>query len=117
MAIDTANVSEGLIEGGTGMKEWSAPETRSQANYGISSDMWSVGCLLYFMNSGGINPFIDTFYSEETIHQCLDDLSGKVNNPILIDLIAQLLQLDPKRRISATETKSHPFFEAFNRDV
>ena len=117
VAVDMRNVADGLIEGGTGLKEWSAPETRSKANYEINSDMWSVGCLLYFMNSGGVNPFTNTAYSEETIHQCLNDLSGKVDNDNLIDLIAKLLQLDPKRRISATEAKSHPFFEDFNRDV
>ena len=37
------------IKGGTGLKEWSAPETRSRLYYNVSSDVWSLGCLLYFM--------------------------------------------------------------------
>ena len=38
-----------MIKGGTGVKEWSAPETRSGVTYSLESDVWSLGCLLYFM--------------------------------------------------------------------
>lgn len=40
------------ILGGTGLKKWSAPETRTQLMYSSKCDSWSVGCILYFMLSG-----------------------------------------------------------------
>jgi len=44
--------SEIEIKGCTGLKNWSAPETRLQLFYGIESESWSIGCLLYFMIYG-----------------------------------------------------------------
>jgi len=44
--------SEIEIKGCTGLKSWSAPETRTQFFYGIESESWSIGCLLYFMIHG-----------------------------------------------------------------
>ena len=58
VAVDVKLSEDGLIEGNTGLKEWSAPETRSNLKYDNQCDMWSVGCLLYFMYSGGENLFI-----------------------------------------------------------
>ena len=57
--IDFNVSTDGVVnKGPTGEREWSAPETRSQPEYDSQCDMWSVGCLLYFMYSGGDNPFI-----------------------------------------------------------
>ena len=45
------------VEGNYGIKEWSAPETRSKSSYTEISDMWSFGCVLFFMYSRGQNLF------------------------------------------------------------
>lgn len=37
------------ITGATGIKSWSAPETRSAASYDEKSDCFSLGCLLLYM--------------------------------------------------------------------
>jgi serine/threonine protein kinase len=37
------------IKGGTGLKEWSAPETRHRLHYGLEIDSWAVGCILYYI--------------------------------------------------------------------
>ena len=59
--------TDGVIKEPTGLKEWSAPETRSHPEYGVSCDMWSFGCLLYFVYSEGENPFIMSSHSEKVI--------------------------------------------------
>jgi len=50
--------SEIQIKGCTGLKNWSAPETRLKLFYGIESESFSIGCLLYFMIYG-TPPFND----------------------------------------------------------
>ena len=37
---------------------------------------------------------------------------GNYKDPLLIDLIDQMLILDPNRRLTATEALSHPFFKS-----
>ena len=37
------------LKGTNGVRVWSAPETRSLFNYHRSCDLWSVGCILYFL--------------------------------------------------------------------
>ena len=44
--------SDGKITGGTGLKEWSAPETRKQAHNDFKIDSWTLGCVMYFMCTG-----------------------------------------------------------------
>ena len=40
------------IYGAEGIRIWSAPETRKFIAYNESSDMWSLGCILYLLCSG-----------------------------------------------------------------
>jgi serine/threonine protein kinase len=48
--------SEGKIQGGTGYKHWSAPETRKELHYDEKCDVWSLGMILAFMLSNGKMP-------------------------------------------------------------
>ena len=50
MAVDQDKVLE--ICGETGVKQYSAPETRSSIQYTNKCDIWSYGCILYFMFAG-----------------------------------------------------------------
>jgi serine/threonine protein kinase len=40
------------MKGGTGLKEWSAPETRLRLYYGMEIDVWALGCILYYSLTG-----------------------------------------------------------------
>ena len=40
------------ITGGTGLKEWSAPETRTQLHTDFNIDCWSLGCIMFLMCTG-----------------------------------------------------------------
>ena len=52
VAVKFSNPNEDEIVGGTGLKQWSAPETRTQLKYSHKCDAWSVGCILYYLLSG-----------------------------------------------------------------
>lgn len=41
-----------LIKGGTGLKEWSAPETRSKLHTDNKIDCWTLGCIMFLMCTG-----------------------------------------------------------------
>jgi len=40
------------IRFGTGLKEWSAPETRKQQYHDFKIDSWTLGCVMYFISTG-----------------------------------------------------------------
>lgn len=41
-----------LITGATGLKEWSAPETRNALHYNEKCDIYSLGCILQLLLTG-----------------------------------------------------------------
>lgn len=40
------------ITGGTGLKEWSAPETRKFLQNDFKIDSWTLGCVMYYLCTG-----------------------------------------------------------------
>lgn len=100
----------GPIDGDFGVKEWSAPETRSKSTYSEVSDMWSYACVLFFMYTGGQEMF-EGGPIQETIEQKLGNL-GKLTvasgvkltrNEIgcLRDLLGNLFQINPDKRLTS----------------
>ena len=40
------------IKGATGVREWSAPETRKSTLSGFKIDCWTLGCVMYLLCTG-----------------------------------------------------------------
>ena len=40
------------IKGATGLREWSAPETRKSAYSDFKIDSWTLGCVMYLLCTG-----------------------------------------------------------------
>ena len=40
------------VRGPTGLKEWSAPETRSQYETDFKIDCWTLGCVMFYICTG-----------------------------------------------------------------
>jgi len=101
----------------SGTVAYSAPERLREDQESKAVDMWSLGCILYFLLFG-----IPPFYSEkETEEECEDEIvdavmAGKVTfpqetkiTPHAKDLIERLLDKDPANRITAEQALIHPW--------
>ena len=97
-----------------GTLQYLAPEIIKNKGYDKSVDWWSLGCVYYEMLTGKM-PFkvkgnlINQNIFEEKIN--FDDIS----NPILVNLISQLLSVNPKKRLGygeydAKKIKEHQYF-------
>ena len=97
-----------------GTSYYMAPEVLKDTYEGGSSDMWSLGVILYILLSGK-PPFdgpndkvIQCRVLSGEKHQFKEDDFGHVSEDAK-DLINRLLERDPKKRITAREALMHPF--------
>lgn len=92
----------------------SSPEILQGAEYGPSTDIWSLGVIIYMLLSGR-RPFEED--DKFTLSQKV--LEGKINFSLPVwesisengkDLISKMLQVDSYDRISIDEALEHPWF-------
>jgi len=104
----------------SGTPAYCAPERLSQDQESKAVDMWSIGCITYFLLFG-----VPPFYSEKEDEEENEDeiidsvvegiISFPINRPIsemAKDLILRLLDKDPSKRISAEQTLLHPWIKS-----
>ncbi|KAI7884702.1 Pkinase-domain-containing protein [Lichtheimia hyalospora FSU 10163] len=90
-----------------------APEILLRAGHGTAVDLWSVGVIMYTMLSG-YTPFwqpeeaalFDSIIKGD--YQFHEEYWGHISDAAK-DLIQQLLQVDPSKRITAAEALCHPW--------
>jgi serine/threonine protein kinase len=102
-----------------GTPQYLAPEILKNKGYDKSVDWWSLGCFLYEMLTGYL-PFyipkgnkINPKVFEEPLRFPPDV------NQVAINLISQLLNVNPKKRLGSGEEdaqkiKSHPYFKGID---
>lgn len=73
------------IKGSTGLKEWTAPETRKELYYSAKCDMWSLGCLLQFL--------LDRCKKDKEAH-LLSSGQALVDGLLRVDPISRFSHLD-----------------------
>ena len=98
---------------------YTAPEVSTSSCYdGFQSDMWSLGILLLILVTNGNVPFVHASangknyqrFLETGVRKYLDSCRIPVSEAC-IDLIEQLLQVDPIQRPSIEQVVSHPFLK------
>lgn len=99
----------------SGTLEYMSPEMFSGNGYGIATDWYALGCLIFEMITG--NPPFRSQNQEKLIDKILTQEPNFPTNmsKSLIDLLKKLLNKDPKSRLGMGKTgpaeiKSHPWF-------
>ncbi|XP_073486514.1 serine/threonine-protein kinase ULK4-like [Aquarana catesbeiana] len=99
-----------------GSPVYAAPEVIRGADFSISSDLWSLGCVLYEMFTGQ-PPFFSESFSELTEMIVNKDfpppqgMSSTKPSSEFLSLLNGLLQKDPLKRITWTELFRHAFWK------
>ena len=94
----------GLLKTQTGTPYFASPEVWNGKPYGLKSDIWSLGCILYQMTTLKM-PFQGSNFKEvyNNVLKCKYSPLPKMYSQDLDMIIKKLLQIDPDKRPSAKE--------------
>jgi mitogen-activated protein kinase kinase len=102
-----------------GTMMYMAPERITGKNYTCSSDIWSMGIVLFSLARGSYPFEVDNgfFGLEEAI--CTDPLPPMpvIFSPECRDFIKGMLRRDPKTRLRASQALSHPFLKGYGQSI
>ncbi|XP_062036036.1 serine/threonine-protein kinase/endoribonuclease IRE2 [Lepus europaeus] len=105
-----------LRSGIPGTEGWMAPEFLKQPPASPTSavDVFSAGCVFYYVLSGGSHPFGESLYRQANIlagAPCLAHLEEEAHDKVIArDLVEAMLSPSPQARPSASQVLAHPFF-------
>ncbi|CEF60106.2 Serine/threonine-protein kinase/endoribonuclease IRE1 [Strongyloides ratti] len=97
---------------------WIAPETfNSEASVTVSVDIFSLGCIYYYVLSNGKHPFGDTIKRQDNIIQGRFNLELILENDVAVHLIEAMIHNKPIFRPTAKSILSHPMFWSNDRKL
>ncbi|XP_040829651.1 serine/threonine-protein kinase/endoribonuclease IRE2 [Ochotona curzoniae] len=105
-----------LRSGIPGTEGWMAPELLKQPPGSPTSavDIFSAGCVFYYVLSGGSHPFGESLYRQANIlagAPSLVHLEEEAHDKVVArDLVEAMLSPRPQARPSASQVLVHPFF-------
>lgn len=114
--LPAGRCSFSLHSGIPGTEGWMAPELLQQPPDSPTSavDIFSAGCVFYYVLSGGSHPFGKSLYRQANIlsgHPCLSHLEEETHDKVVaLDLVKAMLSLLPQDRPSAEWVLAHPLF-------
>jgi len=88
-------------------------EERRRKKRTLKVDVFSLGCVFYYVLTTGDHPFGEWFEREGNIMSGTVNLSGVQSDPIAVDLIGWMLDMDPLKRPSSKEVCQHIFFWSY----
>ncbi|CAG9864423.1 unnamed protein product [Phyllotreta striolata] len=112
--LQTGKISFSRRSGITGTDGWIAPEMLNRERTTYAVDLFSLGCLYYYVLSNGRHPFGDSFRRQANILSGKYDLSD-LKGPdwqvlIQVTLITALISAKPDERPSCGAVLEHPVF-------
>ena len=102
----------GLLKTQTGTPYFASPEVWNGKPYGIKSDIWSLGCILYQMTTLKM-PFQGNNFKEvyNNVLKCKYAPLPTIYSKDLNLIIKKMLQIDPDKRPSASEILEDPIIK------
>jgi NIMA (never in mitosis gene a)-related kinase len=99
----------GLLKTQTGTPYFASPEVWSGKEYGLKSDIWSLGCILYQMATLKM-PFQGNNFKEvyNNVSKCKYQPLPNIYSKELDSIIKKLLQIDPEKRPTCQEILKDP---------
>lgn len=114
--LPAGRCSFSLHSGIPGTEGWMAPELLQVPPDSPTSavDIFSAGCVFYYVLSGGSHPFGESLYRQANIlsgDHCLAQLQEETHDKVVaLDLVKAMLSLLPQDRPSAGWVLAHPLF-------
>lgn len=108
---DRSSYSHFTGAGGIGTIGWRAPEVLRGQRQTKAVDIFSAGCVFYYLLSAGHHPFGQNAYERDS--NILDwkvDFSHLDQHPEAHDLVAHMVVENPVERLTAEQVLMHPFF-------
>eukprot|EP00899_Mesostigma_viride_P015117 jgi/Mesvir1/23606/Mv18289-RA.1 len=96
--------------GSGGSAGWQARETLLGGRKTKAVDVFSLGCVLFYVITGGEHPFGSRWEREANVLKGAPNLLLVSHLPEAVDLLMALLEPSPERRPSAEAALVHPFF-------
>eukprot|EP00123_Amoebidium_parasiticum_P004971 comp16226_c0_seq2/m.13925 comp16226_c0_seq2/g.13925 ORF comp16226_c0_seq2/g.13925 comp16226_c0_seq2/m.13925 type:complete len:365 (-) comp16226_c0_seq2:80-1174(-) len=94
----------------SGTMGWIAPETITLNRMTKAVDIFSAGCVFYYVMSKGQHPFGQPFEHEVNIRSYKATLKAVDGHAELKDLIRHMIKAEPERRPTARLVLAHPYF-------
>ncbi|EFO85805.1 hypothetical protein CRE_01627 [Caenorhabditis remanei] len=107
------SISRGIASGLAGTDGWIAPEVLISASTSYPVDIFSLGCIFYYVLTAGTHPFGKSLHRQANIVNgefSLNKLADLDDWSLADDLISSMLHVDPLERPTAEAVLNHPFF-------
>ncbi|ETL79747.1 NEK protein kinase [Phytophthora nicotianae] len=114
---DQALEAQGLTSTVVGSPHYMSPELLEGESHGFATDIWSLGCVLYEMLSGGKPAFNASSYPAVVFRITqgeYDQLDSDLVSSEARDLVARMLQKEPHNRPSITEILQSAWFHTLH---
>ncbi|CBY24252.1 non-specific serine/threonine protein kinase [Caenorhabditis elegans] len=107
------SISRGIASGLAGTDGWIAPEVLISASTSYPVDIFSLGCIFYYVLTSGTHPFGKSLHRQANIvngEYTLNKLADLDDWSLADDLISSMLNVEPLHRLTADAVLNHPFF-------
>ena len=115
------NPGNSFLETKCGTLIFMAPEVILNRPYDSLVDIWSLGIIMYILESGGSHPFYNSSINSKIYIDLIKNKS-RINFPDFFPIIARnfflkLCKYEPFFRYNITRALNHPWIERFNRKI